>query len=104
MIFRSQLLIVITYIHLNPIDLIEPDWKIKGISNPQKVIEFLEVYPWSSYSHYLGKENLSWLIDSSFLNKILKRPEDFRDFVKARIFYKTELNKFLEKAQKISLE
>ena len=100
----DQLLIVITYIHLNPIDLIEPDWKIKGISNPQKVIEFLEAYPWSSYSHYLGKENLSWLIDSNFLNKMLKRPEDFRDFVKARIFYKTELNKFLERAQKISLE
>jgi len=101
---EDQLLILITYIHLNPIDLIEPNWKIEGISNPQKVMEFLESYPWSSYPYYLGKENFSWLIDSDFLKKILKSPEDFRNFVEARIFYKTEFKNFLEKAQKFSLE
>ena len=101
---NDQLLIVTTYIHLNLIDLIEPNWKIKGISDPQKIMDFLETYPWSSYPYYLGKSNLSWLINSDFLNKILKRPEDFRNFVKARIFQKTELKNFLERAQKISLE
>ena len=118
---EDQLLIVITYIHLNPIDLIEQNWKIKGISNPQKVMEFLESYLWSSYPHYLGKDynppttsshsslrsarapNFSWLINSSFLKKILEKPGDFRNFVKARIFHKTKLKSFLEKAQNFSL-
>lgn len=101
---QDQLLIVITYIHLNPIDLIEFNWKVKGISNPQKVIEFLESYPWSSYPCYLGKENFSWLIDTLFLKKIFRGSDRFRDFVKARIFYKTKLKNFFKQVKKFSLE
>lgn len=101
---EDQLLIVITYIHLNPVDLIESNWKIEGISNPQKVMDFLESYSWSSYPYYLGKDKFSWLIDSLFLKKILERPEDFRNFVKARILHKAELKSFLEKTQNFSLE
>ena len=100
----DQLLIVVTYIHLNPIDLVEPNWKIEGISDSQKVMEFLESYPWSSYSYYLGKNDLSWLTNSEFLQKILTNPEDFRNFVKARVFHKAELKSFLEKAQEFFLE
>lgn len=100
----DQLLIVVTYIHLNPIDLIEQGWKTEGISNPQKVIEFLETYPWSSYSFYLGKENFSWLINPMFLMKVLEKPENFRDFVESRIAQKTELKSFLNETQKLSLE
>lgn len=101
---EDQLLIVITYIHLNPIDLIEPNWKTKGISDPLRVMKFLESYYWSSYPYYLGKENFSWLINSLFLKKILERPEDFLNFVKTRIIYKTKLKDFFKKSQKISLE
>ena len=101
---NNQLLIVVTYIHLNPVGLIEPDWKIKGIFNPQRIIEFLELYSWSSYMHYLGKKDLTWLINSDFLNQILKTPEDFRSFVKARINHKNKLNSFLEESKNFSLE
>lgn len=99
----DQLLIAVTYIHMNPTDLIEPNWKMKGIANPQKVMDFLESYLWSSYPYYLGKENFSWLIDSDFLKKILKTPEDFRNFVKARVQHKVELNEFLGAVQDFSL-
>ena len=101
---EDQLLIVLTYLHLNPIDLIEPNWKIEGISNPLKVAEFLESYPWSSYPHYLGKVNFSWLINSDFLKKILKNSEDFRNFVKARVFHKAELKNFFKKTHHFFLE
>jgi putative transposase len=101
---NNQLLIVVTYIHLNPVDLVEPNWKIKGIDNPQKILEFLKTYPWSSYAHYLGKKDLSWLINSTFLKKIFEGPKGFRDFVEARISHKTELRDFLGQAQMISLE
>jgi len=101
---QEQLLIVVTYIHLNSIDLIEPNWKIEGISNPEKVMEFLESYPWSSYAHYLGKRDLSWLISSDFLEKIFEGAEGFQNFVKARVFHKAELKTFLEEAQKFSLD
>ena len=99
----DQLIIVINYIHLNPIDLIEHNWKTKGISNPQKVIEFLESYPWSSYSHYLGKNDFSWLIDDSFLRELMTQ-ENFQSFVEDRVFHSARLNSFLEKVQDFSLE
>ena len=36
------------YIYLNPVDLIEPNWKERGISDVQKVADFLKTYKWSS--------------------------------------------------------
>ena len=101
---QNQLLIVIAYIHLNPISLIEPSWKIKGIFYPEKVIKFLESYSWSSYPHYLGKKDVSWLVDSKFLKNILTSPKDFRNFVNARISHKAELKSFLRETKVISLE
>lgn len=54
---EEQLKTVFVYIHTNPISLIEPNWKEKGIEEPEKVIEFLENYKWSSYQDYIGKKN-----------------------------------------------
>ncbi|MCR4325631.1 MAG: transposase [Patescibacteria group bacterium] len=45
---------VMSYVHLNPLDLVEPDWKEKGIKAPQKAITFLESYCYSSYPDYFG--------------------------------------------------
>ncbi len=99
----DQLFIVATYIHMNAIDLIEYGYKEKGILNPEKVIQFLESYTWSSYPCYLGKENISWLIDNDFLNKIFGGPDGFREFVRARVFNKAKLGDFL-KEPRIFLE
>lgn len=101
---QDQLLIVITYIHLNPISLIEPNWKIEGISDPEKVMQFLESYPWSSYAHYLGKKDLSWVVNDEFLKQILISPEEFQNFVKSRVFQKAELRSLLNKFSNIFLE
>lgn len=43
-----------SYIHLNAIKLIDPTWKIEGIKDKQKGIEFLDTYQWSSYRDYKG--------------------------------------------------
>ena len=43
-----------SYIHLNPIKLIQKDWKEKGINEKQKVLDFLLNYKYSSYRDYLG--------------------------------------------------
>lgn len=41
-----------SYIHLNPIKLIQKDWKEKGIKNEQKALNFLEEYKYSSFIDY----------------------------------------------------
>ncbi len=43
-----------SYIHLNPVKLIQPDWKEKGIENKDEVIKFLKDYKYSSYLDYMG--------------------------------------------------
>lgn len=51
---------IFSYIHLNPIKLIEPRWKEKGIPD-KKAFNFLHSYKYSSYSDFLGeqrKENM----------------------------------------------
>jgi len=47
---------IFSYIHLNPIKLIEPKWKDVGIKNNNKTISFLNEYIFSSYLDY-KKEN-----------------------------------------------
>lgn len=101
---NDQLLIVVTYIHMNPTDLIEPGWKEKGIYDPQKVFEFLENYPWSSYGHYLGKKDFSGLINSDFLNKVFEGPDGFRGAMKNRVLEKSRLEGFLKNNKKFFLE
>ncbi|MFA6514961.1 MAG: transposase [Candidatus Paceibacterota bacterium] len=42
-----------SYIHLNPIKLIQKNWKEEGIKNKQKVLIFINNYKYSSYKDYL---------------------------------------------------
>lgn len=49
-----------SYIHLNPVKLIDSKWKEVGVKNIAHSMNFIEEYPWSSYLDYLGvnrKEN-----------------------------------------------
>lgn len=55
------------YIHLNPVDLIEPKWKENGIGNWQIVKKHLLSYPWSSYSDYTGAPRFASTIRKDFL-------------------------------------
>jgi putative transposase len=41
-----------SYIHLNPVKLIEPEWKEKGIEDKDGALKFLNEYKWSSYLDY----------------------------------------------------
>lgn len=60
-----------SYIHLNPIKLIQKDWKEKGIKNKTETLEYLNKYAYSSYLDFMGT--------SRFQNKILKI-KDFPDY------------------------
>ena len=55
------------YIHSNPISLIDPGWKERGIADIAKAKEFLENYRWSSYLDYLGKRNFPSITERDFM-------------------------------------
>jgi len=54
-----------SYIHLNPIKLIEPTWKETGIRNRKSAEKYLSNYRYSSYPDYLGISR----VESMILNK-----------------------------------
>jgi putative transposase len=66
------------YIHLNPLDLIEPKWKEKEIKDYKRSIKFLESYRWSSYLDYIGKKNFPSVTSREFLNQFFSGPEEYR--------------------------
>ena len=69
---NDQLKNVFVYIHVNPISLIEPGWKEKGIKNTPKVIRFLkEKYRWSSFFDYIGKKNFPSVTVRDFLTEVM---------------------------------
>ena len=49
---------IFSYIHLNPIKLIQKDWKEKGIKNRKEAVEYLKGYPYSSYLDYIGVQRI----------------------------------------------
>ncbi len=71
------------YIHLNPIELIQHDWKKRGIKDWEKVNEFLKNYRWSSYPDYIGKKNFPSVIKKDFLMGYFdKSKEKYEKFVR----------------------
>jgi putative transposase len=44
------------YIHLNPLKILQSDWKEKGLQDKGKAILYLESYPYSSFIDYIGVE------------------------------------------------
>ena len=81
----NHLRYLLAYIHLNPIKIIEPTWKEKGISNKSKAKEFLKQYRHSSFSDYSGeKRDESKIIDKNALPEYF---DDFTDFEKDLDFW-----------------
>lgn len=66
------------YIHANPIELIEPQWKERKIRNFAKTLRFIESYRWSSHLDYIGKRNFPSVISQEFLQKILGNDYSYR--------------------------
>ena len=94
----NQLKIVYVYIHTNPISLIEPKWKEKGIKNPEKAIEFLEDYKWSSYPDYIGKKNFVSVTDRGLILEIINSEQACKELVDNWIRYKGTVREIVNPA------
>ena len=82
---------LISYIHLNPIKLIEPKWKEVGIMDEAGAKRYLETYALSSYLDYLGKKRLEGMILSrEALPEYFSSGADFKTFVTEWLTYVPE--------------
>lgn len=76
----TQAKYLFSYIHLNPLKLIDARWREDGIKEKKKAIDFLNLYKWSSY--------LDYLMISRIESKILNRDKFLNYFKTKKIFQK----------------
>ncbi|PIS35880.1 MAG: hypothetical protein COT36_00065, partial [Parcubacteria group bacterium CG08_land_8_20_14_0_20_38_56] len=87
----EQLKVVWAYIHANPVSLIEPKWKERGVRNFKKAIQFLENYKWSSYRDYIRGDNFPSVTERKFILDVMGGVTQSKEFLKDHIKYKAEI-------------
>ena len=75
-----------SYIHLNPIKLIQKDWKEVGVRSKEEALKFLSQYKWGSYLDYKGVKRKE--------NKILNR-ESFVNYFPDTISFDKEIMEWI---------
>lgn len=81
-----------SYIHLNPIKLIEPKWKELGVKNKKRALDFLQNYKFSSYQDYKGNyREQSAIINKKPFPNYFPTAKDFEEEIFDWINYKLEL-------------
>ncbi len=75
---EAHLLHLPYYIHLNPLDLIAPEWRDRKIKDLGVAMGFLEKYKWSSYPDYIGKKNFPSVTQRDFLLDFFSNSEAYK--------------------------
>jgi len=81
-----------SYIHLNPVKLIQKDWKENGINDISRTLDFLKNYKWSSYFDYKGIQRLeNKILDINNFPKYFLNINDFDKEIIIWLKYKDEI-------------
>jgi putative transposase len=79
------------YIHLNPIKLIEPDWKEKGIKDKKAALKYLNEYKYSSYLEYTGVDREeSNILSRNIFPEYFEQTQDFSEFINDWLTFQKE--------------
>lgn len=83
----DQLKYLYTYIHLNPVKIIEPEWKKNGIKDLQAVKKYLSSYHYSSYLDYQNSDR----VEGCLLSK-----SEFPEYFGTKQDFQSEISEWLE--------
>lgn len=79
---------LVSYVHLNPVSLIEPTWKETGIRDKREAEKYLDTYRYSSYLDYSGKPRPeSTIVSKSSLPLHSDTPIDFKEQIREWLSY-----------------
>src|SRR3989344_4641126 len=75
---NNYLKFLVSYIHLNPIKLVEPEWKERGIQDLERAERFISKYEYSSYPDFAGEtRNLGCILSKGELPNYFESKSDF---------------------------
>lgn len=86
----SYLLHISRYIHLNPLDLFQPNWKDDGIQDWYSTHQSLEQYRWSSYRDWVGIKNFPSVMNLSLRTGLFKDEVDYKQFIQEWVLEEEE--------------
>lgn len=86
----QQLIIAFVYVHTNPVELVEPQWKDLKVRDPEKALKFLEDYQWSSYRDYIGIPTFPEVTQREFFLELLGGEKGCREAVEDWVRFKAE--------------
>ena len=85
----NQAKYLFSYIHLNPIKLIDSKWKEEGIKDIKKSLEFLSKYKCSSYLDYIDNDRVNYkILDLDRFPKYFSNIKDFNKEILTWLKYK----------------
>ncbi len=71
-----------SYIHLNPVKLIDSKWRENGITNKEATKRYLDTYRYSSYNDYLNKGRVEEaILNRKVFPEYFSTKRDFNDFI-----------------------
>lgn len=70
------------YIHLNPLDLVAPEWRERSLNNFDRAWKFLNQYRWSSHLDYLSENNFPSVTQRGFLMEYFGDPKKYSSAIK----------------------
>ncbi len=99
--FKSQYLdtdkylkYIFSYIHLNPIKLIQKDWKEKGIKNIKEAKTYLDTYEYSSYLDFMDiKRPQNEILNTKVFPKYFSTKTIFIEEIFEWLLYRSALGK-----------
>jgi len=84
---------IFSYIHLNPVKLIQENWKEAGIRNKNTATKYLKKYEYSSYSEYLGIERKqNEIIERKSYPNYFPSPKNFQEEIIEWLSYNRSLD------------
>ena len=70
------------YIHLNPLDMVAPEWRDGKLHDHAKAVTFLESYRWSSHLDYLSKHNFPSITNREFLTDVFGESKGYKNGIR----------------------
>ena len=78
-----------SYIHLNPVKIIDPKWKENGISDRAKAKKYLDSYVQSSYLDYTGtKREESRILNKAAFPQYFRNNKEFNNYLNEWLAFK----------------
>jgi putative transposase len=83
---------IYSYIHLNPVKIIEPEWKERGIKNPDEAVKFLDGYTFSSYLDYKDdrQRELSPILNKTAFPDYFSSKKEFNDILNSWLKFREQ--------------